>query len=183
MPFCIAVPKVSLTCRKTTDFGAVPPLQRSPSGWRRRRRQDHRRGREVAEHELVALLGDRGAAAMLMTNGMPFCSATCAIAVDWPESKAPTRSWAPSLISFSACARHLHVGLGVGVHDLQLGQPRSLRIGPAMSTPRWQSWPMPACAPERGSSTPTFSAAALRAASDDLRSCPSGHVMRLASHR
>ena len=26
-----------------------------------------------------------------------------------------------------------------------------------MSTPRWQSWPMPAWAPERGSSTPTFS--------------------------
>ena len=26
----------------------------------------------------------------------------------------------------------------------------------AMSTPRWQSWPMPAWNPERGSSTPTF---------------------------
>ena len=25
-----------------------------------------------------------------------------------------------------------------------------------ISTPRWQSWPMPACTPERGSSTPTF---------------------------
>ena len=24
MPFCIAVPKVSLTCMNTTDFGATP---------------------------------------------------------------------------------------------------------------------------------------------------------------
>ena len=32
-----------------------------------------------------------------------------------------------------------------------------------MSTPRWQSWPMPASKPERGSSTPTFSGAALGA--------------------
>ncbi len=37
-----------------------------------------------------------------MTSGMPFCSATWAIAVVWLESKAPIRSCAPSLISFSA---------------------------------------------------------------------------------
>ena len=32
-----------------------------------------------------------------------------------------------------------------------------------MSTPRWQSWPIPACKPERGSRTPTFKRAALGA--------------------
>ena len=37
------------------------------------------------------------------------------------------------------------------------GRPMDLRIAGAMSTPRWQSWPMPASKPERGSSTPTFS--------------------------
>ena len=37
------------------------------------------------------------------------------------------------------------------------GRPIDLRIAGAMSTPRWQSWPMPAWKPERGNSTPTFS--------------------------
>ena len=53
-----------------------------------------------------------------MTSGMPFCSATWAIAVVWPELKAPTRSCAPSLISFSARARAVSTfELGIGVHD------------------------------------------------------------------
>ena len=53
-----------------------------------------------------------------MTSGMPFCSATWAIAVVWPELKAPTRSCAPSLISFSARARAVSTfELSIGVHD------------------------------------------------------------------
>ena len=64
---------------------------------------------------------------MLMTKGMPFCSATCAIAVLCPESKAPTRSCAPSRDQLlGARTRHVDVGLGVGVHDLKLGQAQFL---------------------------------------------------------
>ena len=59
MPFCIAVPKVSLTCMNTTDFGAAPEASKTSFWLTKASRQDHRRGREVAEHELVALLGDR----------------------------------------------------------------------------------------------------------------------------
>ena len=60
---------------------------------------------------------------MLMTSGMPFCSATWAMAVVCPESKAPTRSWAPSLISFSARERAVSTfELGVAVHDGEIGQ-------------------------------------------------------------
>ena len=65
---------------------------------------------------------------MLMTKGMPFCSATWAIAVDCPESKAPTRSCAPSADQLLGTrARHLDVGLGVGVHELQAGQTELLQ--------------------------------------------------------
>jgi hypothetical protein len=32
------------------------------------------------------------------------------------------------------------------------GNPNSLKMAGAISTPRWQSCPMPACAPERGRS-------------------------------
>src|SRR5262249_12859789 len=39
------------------------------------------------------------------------------------------------------------------------GMPSSFKRPAAMSTPRWQSCPIPACAPERGSSTPTFNVA------------------------
>src|SRR3972149_3229818 len=88
---------------------------------------------------------------------MPFCSATCAIAVLWPESKAPTRSCAPSLISFSARARATSTLVSVSAFMIaRSGRPRLFRIAGASSTPRWQSWPMLAWAPERGSRTPTF---------------------------
>src|SRR6516165_8116710 len=98
---------------------------------------------------------------MLMTKGMPFCSATCAIAEVWPESKAPTSSCAPSLISFSARARANSTLVSVSAFIIaNSGRPSSLKIAGAISTPRWQSCPMPACAPERGSSTPTFNAPA-----------------------
>ena len=66
---------------------------------------------------------------MLMTSGMPFCSATWAIAVVWPESKAPTRSWAPSLISFSARARATSTLVSVSAFMIaSSGKPRSLKI-------------------------------------------------------
>ena len=62
-----------------------------------------------------------------MTSGMPFCSATWAIAVVWPESKAPTRSCAPSLISFSARARAVSTfELSIGVHDGQIRKAQVL---------------------------------------------------------
>ena len=92
-----------------------------------------------------------------MTSGMPFCSATWAIAVVWPESKAPIRSCAPSLISFSARARAVSTLDSVSAFmTARSGRPRSLRIGGASSTPRWQSRPIRACKPERGNKTPTF---------------------------
>ena len=65
---------------------------------------------------------------MLMTKGMPFCSATCAIAVLWPESKAPTSSCAPSAISFSARARATSTLVSVSAFMIcRSGRPRSLR--------------------------------------------------------
>ena len=63
-----------------------------------------------------------------MTSGMPFCSATWAIAVVWPESKAPIRSWAPSLISRSARARAVSTfELGVAVHNREIRQTHRLQ--------------------------------------------------------
>src|SRR5262245_25944889 len=91
---------------------------------------------------------------------MPFCSATCAIAVLWPESKAPTSSWAPSLISFSARERATSTLVSVSAFMIaSSGRPSSLKIAGATSAPRLQSCPMLACAPEVGSSRPTFSGA------------------------
>src|SRR5882672_7183283 len=89
---------------------------------------------------------------------MPFCSATCAIAVEAPESKAPVSSWAPSAISFSARERATSTLVSVSAFMIcSSGRPSSLRMPLVISTPRRQSWPMPACTPERGSSTPTLS--------------------------
>ena len=80
-----------------------------------------------------------------MTSGMPFCSATWAMAVVWPELKAPIRSWAPSPISFlGARTGDIDIGLGIGVHDFQFRQAELLEDAVAIVTPRWQSWPMPA---------------------------------------
>jgi hypothetical protein len=65
-----------------------------------------------------------GAAAMLMTNGMPRCSATCAMAPLRRNRTAPTSSCAPSLDQpLGARARDVDVGLGVGVHDVERRQP------------------------------------------------------------
>ena len=64
----------------------------------------------------------------------------CAIAVDWPESKAPTSSWAPSLIRRSARLRATSTLDSVSPLMIwSCGRPRSRRMPPAISTPRWQS--------------------------------------------
>jgi len=42
---------------------------------------------------------------MLTMNGMPRCSATWAMAMLWPESKAPTIMCTPPSMAFSACVR------------------------------------------------------------------------------
>src|SRR5688572_4662115 len=93
---------------------------------------------------------------MLITSGMPRCSATWAMAVVWPESKAPTRSCAPSEIRRSARERATSTFDSVSPFmTSSSGRPSSRSTPAATCTPRWQSCPMPACTPERGSSTPT----------------------------
>src|SRR5262245_26607584 len=57
-----------------------------------------------------------------MTNGMPFCSATWAMAVVWPESNAPMRSCTIIDELLGALARDIDAGLGVGVDDCQFRQ-------------------------------------------------------------
>ena len=122
--------------------------------------QDHRRGREIAEHELVALLGDRrgggdvddeGDALLLGDLG----DGGALAGIEGADQQL--RALADQL--FGARAGDLDVGFGVGIHDLQRRQAEVLEKAVVISTPRWQSWPMPAWKPERGSSTPTFRAA------------------------
>ena len=68
---------------------------------------------------------------MLMTNGMPFCSATCAIAVLCPESKAPISSCAPSAISFSARERATSTLVSVSAFMIcRSGRPSVLQDRP-----------------------------------------------------
>ena len=95
---------------------------------------------------------------MLITKGTLRCSATCAIAPAAPESKGPTSTWAPSLISFSARERATSTLVSVSAFISSTSTPNISRSGPgAMSAPSWQDCPMKACVPERGSSTPTLS--------------------------
>ena len=64
-----------------------------------------------------------------MTKGMPFCSATCAMAELCPESKAPIRSCAPSPISFSARERATSTLDSVSAFMIcSDGSPRSFKI-------------------------------------------------------
>src|SRR6185503_8234071 len=95
---------------------------------------------------------------MLMMNGMPRCSATCAIAALWPESKAPTSTLAPSWIRRSARVRAVSALLSVSAFMISMSTPSTcLSTAGAISAPFWQDWPISACTPERGSSTPTLS--------------------------
>src|SRR4029077_12923869 len=76
------------------------------------------------------------------------------------ESNAPTSNCAPSLISFSARARAVSTLDSVSASMIvSAGRLSDFSIAGATSTPRWQSWPMPASKPERGNSTPTLSGA------------------------
>ena len=64
---------------------------------------------------------------MLMTKGMPFCSATCAMAVlcaGIEGADQELRALADQLLG--ARARDIDVGFGVGVHDLQRRQAEVL---------------------------------------------------------
>ena len=127
MPFCIAVPNVSLTCRNTTDFGAMPALGEDFLLVGEGVAQDHRRGREVAEHELVALLGDRRRGGDVDDEGNALLLGDLrdrgALAgVEGADQKL--RAVGDQLLG--ARARDLDVGLGVGVHDLQVGQAEVL---------------------------------------------------------
>src|SRR5260221_14372156 len=95
---------------------------------------------------------------MLTMNGMPRCSATCAIAALWPESKAPTSTLAPSWVRRSARVRAVSALLSVSAFRISMSTPSTcLSTAGAMSAPFWQDWPISACTPERGSSTPTLS--------------------------
>ena len=95
---------------------------------------------------------------MLITNGILRCSATCAIADAAPESNGPTSTCAPSLISFSARERATSTLVSVSAFISSMSTPYMSRISAGeMSAPSWQDWPMNACTPERGSSTPTLS--------------------------
>ena len=58
MPFDIAVPNVSLTCMKTTVFGACADQAEDLLLIGEGVAQDHSRGGKIPEHEFVALLGD-----------------------------------------------------------------------------------------------------------------------------
>src|SRR5258706_1557095 len=95
---------------------------------------------------------------MLMMNGMPRCSATCATAGVCTESKAPASALAPSWIRRLARVRAASALLSVSAFMISMSTPSTcLRTAGAMSAPFWQDWPISACTPERGSSTPTLS--------------------------
>jgi hypothetical protein len=85
--------------------------------------QDHRRGREVAEHELVALLGDRRRGgdvdhqrdAALLGD---LCDGGGLARIEGAHQQL--RAFADQALG--ARARDVHVRLGVAVHDLQARQ-------------------------------------------------------------
>ena len=122
MPLAIAWPKVSLTCMNTAVRGTVlVAWNRSPIS-ARPFAHDVGRGLEVAEHELVALLGDlrRGGdvddVAARRAARRPARSPRSA-----PESNAPTSTLRALLDqALGAGARGVDVGLVVGVHDLDV---------------------------------------------------------------
>jgi len=95
---------------------------------------------------------------MLTTSGTLRCSATCAMAAVGPESKAPISTCAPSSTSFSARERATSTFDSMSAFISSTSTPYISRSRAGeMSAPRWHDWPMKASAPDRGSSTPTFS--------------------------
>src|SRR6185503_16263946 len=95
---------------------------------------------------------------MLITNGMPRCSATCAIAVAAPESNGPTSTCAPSWIRRSARVRAVSTFDSQSAFISSMSTPSISLITPgARSAPFWHDWPINPCTPERGRMTPTLS--------------------------
>src|SRR5438045_4588813 len=85
--------------------------------------QNHRRGREVAEYEFVALLGDRRGGGDIDDEGNSFLlrdlrdrAALSGIERTHQELRAIRDQF------LGARARDIDIGLGVGVHELQFGQ-------------------------------------------------------------
>ena len=127
MPFFIAVPNVSLTCRNTTDFGVDAGRREDFLLVGEGVAEDHPRGREVAEHELVALLGDRRSGGDIDDEGNALLlgdlgDRAALAGIEGAHQKL--RAVGDQLLG--ARARDLDVGLGVGVHDLEFGQADAL---------------------------------------------------------
>ena len=164
----MATPKVSFTCMNTAVLGALPVEREDLELVGERVAEDHRRGREVAEHELVALLGDlrRGRdvdherdAALLGDLG----DGGGLAGVERADQQL--RAFLDQALG--AGARGVDVRLGVAVHDLQLRQAElAAARRPQTCTPLWQSWPMrPAARAGQHHADPQF----LRLRADDRK--------------
>ena len=86
-----------------------------------------------------------------------------------------------------AAAGGVDVRLGVGVHQLDVdAEPLLAARSGATSAPFWHDWPISACSPERGSSTPTFSFAASafsrRGSADERQRAGGGDAERASSY-
>ena len=104
----------------TTDFGALPVGLEDLLLVGEGVAEDHRRGREIAEHELVALLGDRRRGRdvddernALLLGDLRDRGGLAGIEGADQELRAVVDQL------LGARARDLDVGLGVGVHDLR----------------------------------------------------------------
>ena len=90
--------------------------------------QNHRRGGEIAEHKLVALLGDRRGRGDVddVRDALLFGDlrdGTALARVEGTDQKL--RAVCDQFLG--ARARNVDIGLCVGVHDLQFGQPNVLK--------------------------------------------------------
>ena len=90
--------------------------------------RDHRRGREVAEYELVALLGDRRGGRNIDNVGDAFllgdlCDGRALAGVEGAHQQLSAIRDQP----LGTRARDVHIGLRVGVHDLEVGQTEALQ--------------------------------------------------------
>ncbi len=96
---------------------------------------------------------------MLMTKGMPFCSATWAIALLCRNRRRPSGAARHRDQLLGARARDLDVGLGVGAHDFEFGQADALEDRVRQLDAAEAVLADPRLCAGRGSSTPTLSAA------------------------
>ena len=119
---------------------------------------NHRRGREVSEHELIALLGDSRRSGDIddKRDALLFCNLGDRGRVAGIERADQELSTITDQF-LRASARSIDIRFRIGVHDREIRKAEAFRIGGASSTPRWQSCPIRTCKPERGNKTPTFS--------------------------